>query len=199
MSQGSSQPPGWYPAQGDPPGTHRYWDGAQWVGGPQPIADSPQPMNYGQQAGYAYGTGVSAHASYGSRVIAYLIDYGIGLAIFVVAYILALIFGSFSDSLATVFLIVGYLALFGYGVWNTIIRQGQTGQTIGKAQQNIKLVSLDTGQPVGIGMAIVRQIVMFLFSLVCYIPLILDLLWPLWDENGQRLTDKVITANVVQA
>ena len=36
---GSSQPPGWYYAQGDPPGTQRYWDGAQWQGGPQAVAD----------------------------------------------------------------------------------------------------------------------------------------------------------------
>ena len=29
-------PPGWYHAEGDPPGTQRYWDGSVWVGGPQP-------------------------------------------------------------------------------------------------------------------------------------------------------------------
>ncbi len=27
--------PGWYYAEGDPPGTQRFWDGSQWVGGPQ--------------------------------------------------------------------------------------------------------------------------------------------------------------------
>ena len=27
-----SQPPGHYPAEGDPPNTVRYWDGEQWVG-----------------------------------------------------------------------------------------------------------------------------------------------------------------------
>lgn len=32
-----TQPPGWYYAQGDPPGTQRYWDGASWQGGPQPV------------------------------------------------------------------------------------------------------------------------------------------------------------------
>ncbi len=32
-----SQPPGWYYAQGDPPGTQRYWSGAEWEGEPQPI------------------------------------------------------------------------------------------------------------------------------------------------------------------
>lgn len=43
----STQPPGWYPAQGDPAGTNRYWDGSQWVGEPQGVvADSvAQGMN----------------------------------------------------------------------------------------------------------------------------------------------------------
>ena len=27
--------PGWYPADGDPPGTVRYWDGETWIGGPR--------------------------------------------------------------------------------------------------------------------------------------------------------------------
>lgn len=31
-------PAGWYPAPGYPPGTNRYWDGAQWVGEPQAAA-----------------------------------------------------------------------------------------------------------------------------------------------------------------
>lgn len=32
-----TQPPGWYYAQGDPVGTQRYWDGAQWQGAPQAV------------------------------------------------------------------------------------------------------------------------------------------------------------------
>lgn len=35
---------GWYYAQGDPPGTQRYWDGAQWIGGPKPVAP-PAPTS----------------------------------------------------------------------------------------------------------------------------------------------------------
>ena len=31
MSESQMQP-GWYYAQGDAPGTQRYWDGTQWVG-----------------------------------------------------------------------------------------------------------------------------------------------------------------------
>ena len=39
-----SQPPGWYYAQGDPPGTQRFWDGTKWEGGPQPVPGAPQSV-----------------------------------------------------------------------------------------------------------------------------------------------------------
>lgn len=34
---GGYRPAGWYYAQGDPPGTQRYWDGSSWQGDPQPV------------------------------------------------------------------------------------------------------------------------------------------------------------------
>lgn len=34
--------PGWYYAEGDPPGTQRYWDGSQWTAGPVPV-QAPNP------------------------------------------------------------------------------------------------------------------------------------------------------------
>ena len=48
-----SVPPGWYYAEGDPPGTQRYWDGTSWLGGPQAAAMG----GLGQQgyAGQAFG------------------------------------------------------------------------------------------------------------------------------------------------
>jgi len=47
VSQGQV-PAGWYHAEGDPPGTVRYWDGIQWVGGPKsatPEATAPPPSD----------------------------------------------------------------------------------------------------------------------------------------------------------
>ena len=39
----SEVPPGWRHAQGDPPGTERYWDGSRWAGDPRPVGGSQEP------------------------------------------------------------------------------------------------------------------------------------------------------------
>lgn len=39
----SEVPPGWRHAQGDPPGTERYWDGSRWQGDPRPVGGSQDP------------------------------------------------------------------------------------------------------------------------------------------------------------
>jgi uncharacterized RDD family membrane protein YckC len=74
MTDPPLQPPGWYVAQGDPPGTHRWWDGAQWIGGPVAAGFSgsastpPPPYSY-PPPGYAppgYGEGQYGSPQYGS-------------------------------------------------------------------------------------------------------------------------------------
>ena len=193
-----SQPPGWYYAQGDPPGTQRYWDGAQWVGGPQAAQGAVAGAGgYGQPQFGSSGT----PADYGSRFLAYLIDVGITLVIAVVFAGLALVIGSANDSLGVILFVVGvYLFPFIFFLWNYVIRQGQTGQSIGKAQQGIKLVADATGQPVGGGMAFLRYVVAgLLSSITCGIGGLLDVLWPLWDEQQKRLTDKMLNFSVVKA
>ena len=186
----SSQPPGWYYAQGDPVGTQRYWDGTQWVGGPQAVAGAVAQGGYGGAS-----VGAGAPAEYGSRVVAVLIDGGIGVAVFVVGLIVALILGAISDTLGGLMLVVAYLAALAFGIWNSVIRQGQTGQSIGKSQQNIKLIADATHQPVGAGMAFVRGLLGGIINNACLI----DVLWPLWDQDKKRLSDKILNFSVVQA
>ena len=43
--------PGWYYAEGDPPGSQRYWDGELWQGGPVFPPNNPQTGGY-LQYGY---------------------------------------------------------------------------------------------------------------------------------------------------
>ncbi|MEM7139688.1 MAG: RDD family protein [Actinomycetota bacterium] len=65
MSDPDRPPPGYYPAAGDPEGTVRYWDGAQWTG--DPIPPPPGYVAPGQSDRSRYG-GV------GIRIGAALID-----------------------------------------------------------------------------------------------------------------------------
>lgn len=192
MSDSSQMQPGWYYAQGDAPGTQRYWDGTQWVGGPQPVGQV-------QDTAGGYGvTSVGVPAEWGTRFVAWLIDTGIYLGIYIGVLILTAIADAISDSLGTIVSLFGFLGLFGFQIWNLIIRQGQMGQTLGKTQQKIRLVSDATGQPVGIGMAFVRWLVAGLIALfTCGIGGILDYLWPLWDPEKKRITDKILKFSVV--
>jgi uncharacterized RDD family membrane protein YckC len=193
----STQPPGWYYAQGDPQGTQRYWDGSQWVGGPHAAAGTVAPGGYGAAQAMA---GSGRPAEYGSRVIAYLIDAGILVGGYIVIFILAAILGAISDALGTIVVFLGALGLLGFWIWNVVIQQGSTGQTIGKKQQNIRLINLATGQPPGAGGAFLRYLLAAAIStFTCGIGGLLDLLWPLWDENKQRLTDKIMKYHVVDA
>ena len=141
-----------------------------------------------------------APADYGQRAIAYIIDSLVPFAGTIVVVIASIIVGAVSDALGALVGIAGYVAVFVYYFWNTAYRQGTTGQSIGKQQQGISLVTIADGQPVGFGMAFVRYLVASaLSSFTCGIYGILDLLWPLWDPNRQRLTDKMFKFTVVQS
>jgi hypothetical protein len=60
---------------------------------------------------------------------------------------------------------------------------------------NIRLVSEETGQPIGMLMAFVRDICHILDSLICYV----GWLFPLWDAKRQTLADKIVKSVVVPA
>lgn len=188
----SQMQPGWYYAQGDAPGTQRYWDGTQWVGGPQPVGQA--------QDSVTTAVGGGSYAEWSQRFVAWLIDTGIQLGIYIAVLILTAIAAAASDSLGSVISLLGALGLFGFQIWNHVIRQGQIGQTLGKTQQNLKLVRDDTGQPVGPGMAFARWLVAGLIALfTCGIGGLLDYLWPLWDDQNKRLTDKILKFSVLNA
>jgi uncharacterized RDD family membrane protein YckC len=72
-----------------------------------------------------------------------------------------------------------------------MVRQGRTGQTIGKQQQGISLLDMN-GQPVGGLKAFVRYFLGGIIDNACLI----NTLWIFFDSNNQRLADKIIDANV---
>lgn len=174
--------PGWYHAQGDPAGTQRYWNGEQWVGGPQSL-DQPQHVPGHEVPGQH----VPA-VSFGPRAIAWVID---TWPLWLVTILNVSIEGD-------IVLALQLLAL-AYVVVSKGVMMGQTGQSLGKRAQGIRLVSAVNGRPIGVGMTILRLLVSWVFIVLCLVPYILDHLWPLWDPKGERLLDKIFSTRVVQA
>lgn len=96
-----------------------------------------------------------------------------------------------AETSSTGMLAVGlcYLLAFVFGIWNYGYRQGTTGSSIGKSVLKFKVVSEKTGQPIGFGLSIVRQIAHIVDQVICMI----GYLFPLWDSKRQTLADKIMT------
>ncbi|MGL5825973.1 MAG: RDD family protein, partial [Nocardioides sp.] len=55
--------------------------------------------------------------------------------------------------------LVGLIALFAVPFWNRVIRQGRTGQSVGKQVVGLKLVDHQNGHHIGMGRALLREFV----------------------------------------
>lgn len=136
-------------------------------------------------------------ANYGKRVVAALIDYGLVLAVGVGLGII----GAILLLAAGIGIFVWFatpLAMLGVSIWNSVIRQGQTGQSLGKSHQKISIIRLDTNCAPGPGWMILRGLLFWFFNTITgSIFLIIDYLYPVWDKNGQRIVDKMLRTQVI--
>jgi uncharacterized RDD family membrane protein YckC len=83
-------------------------------------------------------------------------------------------------------------------IYNAIIRQGKSGQTIGKSKMRIRLIKEDSGAPIGVGYAFLRGLTAYaLNSITGGIFLIVDLLFPAFDSKKQRVIDKMLQTVVI--
>ncbi|MCU7722250.1 RDD family protein [Actinoplanes sp. KI2] len=178
--------------------------------GQQPPQYGQQPPQYGQQPPQygapqygqpQYGTpggygGVAAnYASWGLRAGGYLIDSLVILPFYIVAIIVAAVAGNSNGTGGGAFALVSIiylagLAVFCYNRWYN----GGKGQTWGRKMVGVRLISEETGQPIGTAMAFVRDLCHILDSLACYI----GWLFPLWDEKRQTFADKIIKTVVIK-
>ena len=174
---GYANPPGGY---GNP--TAGYGNPA----GYSPEGYPPAPGGYGAPGPVGYGGGYSGPGSYANwlqRVGAYLID-AIPAAI-----LYAIAFATNNTAILALFVIIA----IGITAYNRWYQAGRTGQSWGKRAVGITLVSEETGQPIGAGMAFVRDICHFVDSIICDI----GFLFPLWDAKRQTLADKIVRTVVV--
>ena len=83
---------------------------------------------------------------------------------------------------------VAVLVGLAYFVWNYGYRQGTTGSSIGKSLLKFKVVSENTGEPIGFGMSVLRQIAHAVDAVILHI----GYLFPLWTAKRQTLADKMM-------
>ena len=139
-------------------------------------------------------------ANYGSRALAYIIDFLIlwGVAMTSLIVGIAMLFGEVSRPIGIILIIAAIIWIPAGAIWNQIIRQGSSGQTLGKSRVGIRLVRVDTGRPIGAGLALVRVLAGWLFnSITGGIFLIVDLLFPAFDKRRQRVIDKMLNTVVI--
>jgi len=177
--------------------------------GPQ---NPPPPPPYGQQPQYGvpqYPTGPSyqqyaapppsPYAHWGYRVGGYLLDNLLLMPAYVALNIGIALWDdpTFSEGTQTVGLavtLVSVVAMIAFSIWNQVIRQGQTGSSLGKQWVGIAVISEQTGTPIGGWRTFGRSLLHILDALPCY----LGYLWPLWDDKRQTFADKIMHTIVVR-
>lgn len=164
------------------------------AGSVQPVAPKPVPD--------------LPFASWGLRAVAAIVDWAV---VYVPALILFLIWrfavnpiiwsrdyawetppGSLGASNALVFLFLMFLALL-FNLWNLGVRQGRTGQSIGKRIVGVRAVSAERLEPTGVGTGIVRYLLNVVLSGLCFV----NWLWPLFDARRQTWHDMIVKTYVL--
>ena len=219
MTDQPPPPPGNYPPPPPPPGGYPPPPPPQGGGFPPP---PPPGGGYqappGPAAGYSQVPGAppsgqlpqEAYTSWGTRVLAWLIDYvpffiilGIGWGLLLGTRETACItdtseydLGEFcatgASTLGQVSIGLSVIVGLAYVIWNLGYRQGTTGSSIGKGIMKFKVVSEKTGQPIGFGMSVVRELLSLVAAGVCGILWLVAVLFPLWDQKRQSLADKIV-------
>jgi uncharacterized RDD family membrane protein YckC len=203
-------PPGSYPPPAGPPGSS---PGGQQPPPPGGGSYPPPPPPAGGYAPPPPGPAVRAlptesYTPWVTRALAFLIDVVpaavvVGIAVLIQVFSIHqscvdesvgyetrhVCVASGPTTLAMLAHWVAQLLILAYVIWNNGYRQGTTGSSIGKSVLKFKVVSEATGQPIGFGMSVVRQLAHFVDAIICYV----GFLFPLWDSKRQTLADKIMT------
>ena len=194
---GQTQPPGWYPAQGDPPGTHRYWDGRQWTTGPQPMAPGSGGGGlYMPDRAYLPELGRTL-ADPGMRIVARLID----AAIAVVAALIVVGIAGFERSYTSPGLLATSAVI---GVLYEVGMVARFGGTAGKLILGIGVITVGGRFPPGLQTALLRWLpaALGLIPLVGFLASgvvsIVSVVWLFTDVRRRTVNDKFAKTYVVK-
>ena len=152
-------------------------------------------------------------AGWWSRVGAQIIDV---IVISVLASVILIVLGAvgatgfaFDDTAGTVGLIVallvgGLAAVVAALVYAPLMMAKTNGKTLGRMATGIRVVRAN-GKPIDFGYATLREVVVkwLLFNVIAGsvtfgLAWLVDVLWPLWDEENRALHDMVVDSRVIK-
>jgi len=181
LQRSGQRPAGLYYAQGDPPGSQRYWDGEQWLGSPQAV---PEVLRADYKTSQLQPAGIR------HRVLAYAVDL---VALLVLYFVLAIPTVALSEEAQQAAVSVVLVVTLALAVWTQIWVQGRTGLTVGKRVAGIRLVDVKSAEPIGPRRALIRLLLIYPAGLL------LSQLRILLGGGGQSPLDRWTDTMVVKA
>lgn len=148
----------------------------------------------------------ATYAVWADRVIGYIIDsllvgVAMGILYAFAGTLLALIVGVGSQNLAfgmcCMLILLFPLASLLVGLFNRVYLIATRGSSIGQGVMKLKVVDAN-GNLLTMGTAFIRLLAQVGLSFVPVVGPLLDLLWPLWDEQRQTLHDKAVGSFVLK-
>ena len=179
------------------------WSGGQGYTSPAPPgAGGPAPTFAGGPVGRP------ALASWGRRAIAQIID---GIIISIGAVVVFAVFAAFgltvdTDGGAGVFIVAAILGVLAFSIvallYAPAMMARTNGRTLGRMATNIRVIRTG-GEPISFGFAMLREVLVksllvgVVSSATFGLAWLLDILWPLWDEENRALHDFVVGTRTI--
>lgn len=184
--------PGWYEVDGDPDGAHRYWDGEQWVGEPQPPPpDMERDVNPVPHLDHPL-------AAPARRVIARLIDVAVLIGLSLLVRVLVDDDLSAAETSATAAILTLALTVaYEVGMVASI------GATVGKLATGLRIVDQQGHIPPSPKSAILRwapnalAIVPVVGILAAMAVLLASLIWIFTEPQRRSIFDRTARTHVV--
>jgi uncharacterized RDD family membrane protein YckC len=166
-------------------------------------------MSYFEDSSNEAAVAVHTPAGYGKRVLGAIIDALLALvagAVPIVVFLIGLVAAIDADkegepAAGGMMMLLGGVGGLVWIVWMAWLfgyRQGATGKTPGKRVAGTRLTRIGTDEAPGGGIGVGRFLVPSLINNATGgVYMIIDYLWPLWDDDNQRLTDKMFSTQVV--
>jgi uncharacterized RDD family membrane protein YckC len=191
-----------------PPAERRggLWSGSQgYTSPPPPGAGGPAPMMSSHPPGVP---GRPRLSGWWRRAGAQIID---GVIIAIGAVVVLAIFAAFglsvdSDGGWAAFVVGALIAVLAFAVvallYAPAMMASTNGKTLGRIVMNIRVIRAD-GRRITFGFAMVREVLVksllvgVLASATFSLAWLLDVLWPLWDEEHRALHDFVVNTRTI--